>query len=93
MIIEPDGNGGWFVDGVDSLNASIHLTESWLVEYEEHQGPQHGLRHLLATGSTDADRVRDGLRNALTGRRPGRQRMVRSQQLRDWKKEKRANRR
>lgn len=90
MIVESDGSGGWFIGNVDGLNASIHLTEAWLTEYERHHGPQHRMRALLRRADpVTATDVRAVLENRYTKTRGPKG----DQALRDWRKAKRENRR
>ena len=91
MIVEPDGHGGWFIQGVDALNASIHLTKTWLDEFEHHQGPQPQLRWLLDRQSTADDIARE-VRSVVQNRQQTiRGRQPRSPELKTWR-EQRANR-
>ncbi len=102
MIIESDGNGGWFLYGIDSLNASVHLTVEWCDEYERHQIRPYGknnpgfnrLKFLVGSGNADPATVRSAFADMQTSRtvmpKPKKRDTT---QLHEWNKERRAKNR
>ncbi len=101
MIVESDGNGGWFLQGVDHLNASVHLTVEWCAEYERHQIKPYGvnnsgfnwLQFLVTGGTSDPDEIRTAFVDMQSSRPVKPKPMKRdTTQLREWAKGKRANR-
>ncbi len=99
MIIESDGNGGWFLLGVDDLNASVHITPEWCDEMWVHQFKHkhspafNTLRWHIGNGTGTADVIGDLFAEAIrvTGRRtkPAKRDTT---AMREWAKEQRANR-
>ena len=87
MIIESDGDGGWFITDIDHLHASVHLTEEWLDEYERHQGEQPRLRWLLKSGG---DVTQDDVKRTFAGRREAAKRRAPDAALREWRRGRRA---
>ncbi len=95
MIVESDGNGGWFLQGVDHLNASVHITPEWCDEMERHQPGSPGfnrLRYLIDRDAGNAADIAAAYGDMQTTRRAARSVRRDTTALREWAKGKRANR-